>query len=76
MPVGDEFRIEGITRGHVLAEARTWGVPETVAIGVIETALECLRAGMLPVDARYPSMPAAIRALVTTHFERFVGSAT
>ncbi len=74
MPVAGKFRIDEITRGHLLAEARTWGVPETVARATIAKAMDDLGFGMQSTERQYPNLPPAIRSCFRVHFERLAKS--
>ena len=70
MPVGGKWRIDEIGRSHLMAEARSWGVPEGVARTTIEGTFERLEAGMTSADAAIPDLPDGLRAHVRAHFER------
>ncbi len=74
LPVGRKWRIEEITRRHLLEEARAWGVPEPLARATITSALERLEAGMREADAAYPELPDGMRAVVRIQFERLITS--
>ncbi len=74
MPIGQKWRIDEITRGHLLAEARSWRIPDTVARTTIDGALERLESGMRHADAAYPHLPDGLRELVRDHFERLAAS--
>ncbi len=75
LPIGGKWRIDEVTRGHLLAEARSWGIPERVARDAISRTLDQLRSGMSDADARYPSLSPELRSLVERHFEHLVASA-
>ncbi len=66
LPVGGKWRITEITRGHLLAEARAWGMPEPVARDVIANTLAALALGMADADRRHPATPGAMRHAVET----------
>lgn len=74
LPVGGKFPIDEITRAHLLAEGRSWGMPESVARTVITTTLDALETGMNIADVDYPELPAETRRLVNRQFVRLVGS--
>jgi len=74
MPVGGKWRVDEITRRHLLDEARTWGVPVPLARGTIASALERLEAGMREAEAAYPELPDGILGVVRLQFERLVAS--
>ena len=74
LPVAGKFRLEEIARRHLLAEARTWGVPEAVAREVIATTLERLRIGMSAAEGTYADLPVAIHSRLEIHFERLAKS--
>jgi serine/threonine-protein kinase HipA len=76
MPVGGKWRIDEITRGHLLAEARSWGVPQDVARTTIAGALERLDAGMRSADAAVPDLHDGLRTVVRVQFERLAMSAS
>lgn len=75
LPVGGKWRIDEITRGHLVAEARSWGVPEAVARTTIAGALERLDAGLASADNAVPDLPEGVRTLVRAQFERIALSA-
>ncbi len=66
LPVGGQWRITEITRGHLLAEARAWRMPEPVARDVITNTLAALALGMADADRRHPATPGAMRHAVET----------
>ena len=74
LPIGGTWRIREMERSHLLAEARSWGVPEAHARTVIETALDAVHAGMTHADERYPLVPDGIRAAVAAQVERLRSS--
>ena len=55
LPVGGKWRITEITRGHLLAEARAWGMPEPVARDVIANTLAATLWRRLPSAWRTPT---------------------
>jgi serine/threonine-protein kinase HipA len=75
LPVGGKFPIDEITRAHVLAEGRSWGIPEPVARRMISSTLDNLADGMKIADRDYPGLPAATRKLVDRQVTRLVRSA-
>ena len=62
--------IDEITRRHLLAEARVWGIPEAPARATITRALDALRVGMAEADGRYPDLPSDLRATVDRNVKR------
>ena len=74
LPVGRKWRIDEVTRRHLLEEARSWGVPEPVARATITSALERLESGMREADAEYPALPKGMRGVVRLQFERLATS--
>lgn len=74
LSVGGKWRLDEITRRHLLAEARGWSVPETVAREAITHALERLETGMRDADASYPGLPDGMRRVVQLQFERLAAS--
>jgi len=74
LPVGLKWRIDQITRRHLLEEARAWGVPEPIARATITSALERLESGMRDADAQYPGLPDGPRGVVRLQFERLATS--
>ena len=74
LPVGGTWRIDEITRRHLLGEARAWGVPEAIARGTITSALERLESGMRDADVGYPEPPDGMRDVVRRQFERLATS--
>jgi serine/threonine-protein kinase HipA len=75
LPVGGKWRITEITRHHLLAEARAWGMPDTVARSVIDTTVEALIAGLVDADRRFPTAPEPMRRAVDTQLRRLGASA-
>ncbi len=75
LPVGGKFPIDEITRAHVVAEARSWGIPEPVARRIISSTLDNLADGMKIADRDYPGLSEATRRLVDGQFTRLVRSA-
>ncbi len=74
LPVAGKFRLEEITRHHLLVEARSWGIPEAVARGVVTTTLERLRIGMSAAQGTYKDLPAAIHSRLEIQFNRLAKS--
>ena len=72
--MGGTWRIDEITRRHLLGEARAWGVPEPLARGTINSALERLDSGMRDADEGYPELPNGMRDVVRRQFERLATS--
>jgi len=70
LPVGGTWRIHEVERRHLLAEARSWSMPETVARSIIDKTLDAVLAGMATADARYPDVPAGMRAAVDAQARR------
>jgi serine/threonine-protein kinase HipA len=75
LPVGGKRRIVEITRHHLLAEARAWGMPEPVARAVITDTLEALALGIADADRRYPDTPGGMREAVGVQLSRLAASA-
>lgn len=57
LPVAGKWRIQEVTRGHLLAEARSWGIPDPVARRAIDAALARLGDGIVAASVRYPAVP-------------------
>lgn len=74
LPVAGKFRLEEITRRHLLAEARTWGIPEPVARKTISTTLERLEQGVSAAQVTYDDLPAAIHSRIEIQFDRLARS--
>lgn len=70
LPVGGKWLIDEMTRGHLLGEARSWGIPEAVARDEITRTLDAVRSGMSDADSRYPALPRELRRFVARHVER------
>ena len=70
LPVDGKWRIDEMTRGHLLGEARSWGIPEPVARDTITRALDAVQSGMSDADSRYPTLPPDLRTFVGRHVER------
>lgn len=70
MPVAGKWRIDEITAGHLVAEARSWGMPEAAAERVIARTLERFMDGMQDASERYPGMPSGARAVVEEQVAR------
>lgn len=74
LPVAGKFRLEDISRGHLLAEARTWRIPEPVAWETISTTLERLEQGMSAAQGTYEDLPPAVHSHIEIQFERLARS--
>jgi serine/threonine-protein kinase HipA len=74
LPVGGKWRVAEITRRHLLAEARTWGMPEPVARAIITDTLGALALGIADADRRHPTTPAAMREAVGVQLLRLAAS--
>jgi hypothetical protein len=74
LPVGGKWRIDEITRHHLLTEARAWGIPEAVARSVIDSTVEALVAGLDHADRRFPSAPEPMRRAVDAQLRRLGAS--
>lgn len=70
LSVGEKWVIDEITRRHLLAEARVWGIPEAPARATITRALDALRVGMAEADDRYPGLPSDLREAVEQNVKR------
>ena len=70
LPVGGKWRIAEITRGHLLAESRAWGMPEPIARAVISDTLEALASGIADADRRHPTTPEGMRVAVEGQLRR------
>lgn len=75
LPVGGTFQIDEITRAHILAEGRSWGIPDQVARQLITETLDRLAEGMKVADRDYPGLSTATRRLVDRQFVRLAGTA-
>lgn len=75
LPVGGRFPIDEITRAHLLAEGRSWGIPEPLARRLISSTIDSLVAGMQAADRDYPEMAATTRRLINRQFVRLARSA-
>lgn len=74
LPVGGKFPIDEITRAHILAEGRSWGMPDRVARNLITSTLDRLAEGMKAADLEYPALPATIRRVINRQFVRLLRS--
>ena len=74
LPVGRKWRIDEITRRHLLEEARAWGVPEPIARATISYSIERLENGMHEADAEYPELPDGLHDVVRLQFQRLAAS--
>ena len=74
LAVDGKFRLDEITRAHVYAEARSWGIPEREARTTIDGAIERLEAGMAAADELYPELAPPVRAKIRSHALRFLRS--
>jgi serine/threonine-protein kinase HipA len=74
LPIGHKWRIDEITRRHLLEEARAWGVPDPIARATISSALERLENGTHEADAEYPGLPGGMRGVVRFQLERLATS--
>jgi HipA N-terminal domain len=70
LPVNGKWRIDEMTRAHLLGEARSWGIPGPVARDTIIRTLDAVQSGMSAADARYPTLPPDLRTFVGRHVER------
>lgn len=52
LPIGGKWRIHQIERGHLLDEARSWGMPERHADAIVVGTLERLLADLEPRAAK------------------------
>jgi serine/threonine-protein kinase HipA len=75
LPVGGKFPIDEITRAHILAEGRSWGIPDPVARRLITATLDSLAEGMRVADRDYPGLSTATHRLVDRQFARLMRSA-
>ncbi len=75
LAVGGKWRIGEITRGHLLAEARSWDMPDREARRVTMQTLDALVGGLAEADRRYPTTPPDMRAAVEAQLTRLAGSA-
>ncbi len=76
MRIGGAVRMDRITRGHLVREARSWGIPEAVARRTVDDTLAQLRDAMAAADELYPELRPDVRAHVRRHFERLASSPT
>lgn len=74
LPIGGKWRIDEVTRRHLLDEARAWGVPEPIARVAITSTLDRLESGMRDADEAYPEPPSGMRDVVRLQFERLATS--
>ncbi len=74
LPVSGKWRITEITRGHLLAEARGWGIPGQVARGVISAAIDALGDGLAEADNTFPTAPEGMRSAVVGQWGRLASS--
>ena len=65
-------RLDALPR--TVAEARAWGMPESVARAVITDTLQALTSGLAEADRRYPTTPDAMRQAVEAQLHRLRGS--
>ena len=70
----DVYILDEITRAHVYAEARSWGIPGRGARTTIDGAIERLEAGMAAADELYPELAPPVRAKIRSHALRFLPS--
>jgi serine/threonine-protein kinase HipA len=75
LPVAGKWRIAEIERAHLLAEARSWGIPDAEARRTITATLDAVAAGLGEADRRYPDVPDAMCAAVADQVARLVASA-
>jgi serine/threonine-protein kinase HipA len=62
MSIGGRFKMTEIGKGQLVAEAVSWGVPQTVATRTIERIAADLTAGVEVANDVYPAIAAAARA--------------
>lgn len=73
LSVAGKWRIDEITRRHLLDEAVHWGVPRAVALSTIDTSLGRLEDGLSRAGSDH-AVPAALLGSVWRQFERLATS--
>ena len=63
MSIGGKFKLTEIGSEHLVAEARSWGVPERDAIETIGAVAAAMSDAVAAANDVYPSMPARARDL-------------
>lgn len=76
MPVGGRYRLTEIGLEQVLAEARTWGIPERIARRTIDDAVAAVKVGVDLADTTMPEVRDELRSIVVAGIERFTASET
>ena len=69
MFVGGKIVFDEITRGHLLAEARSWGMPDRAARETITDVFDRLGPGLERADSLFPQIDPETRAIVRRQYE-------
>ena len=64
---------EEINRGHVLAEAESWGIAENEAAEIVDECLEKLTEGIKTASEYYPDAAKRHEANAVARIERLLG---
>ncbi|MFN8622953.1 MAG: HipA domain-containing protein [Chloroflexota bacterium] len=74
LPVAGKWRIREVERGHLLAEARSWGVPARAARATIDATISAVAGGSDAADERVPGVSGEMRSAVVGQIERVAAS--
>jgi serine/threonine-protein kinase HipA len=69
MFVGGKIVFDDITRGHLLAEARSWGIPERIARETIADTLDRLDQGIARADQSFPALADEVRTAIRRQYD-------
>ena len=69
MFVGGKIVFDDITRGHLLAEARSWGIPERIARETIADTLDRLDQGIARGDQSFPALADEVRTAIRRQYD-------
>lgn len=74
MLIGGKRLFDEITKGVILREAVTWGIPDKVARSTITETLDRLAEGIDTAKQAYPGLRAEVHDELDGHFRRLNGS--
>jgi serine/threonine-protein kinase HipA len=74
LSIGGKFVLDDISRGHLVEEASTWGIPIDVAQGSVESTLNAMSRAIEAADAAFPAVRRDVRSLALDRLERLRAS--
>jgi serine/threonine-protein kinase HipA len=75
LAIGGKQRFDEITRSSLLAEARSWRMPEPAARVAIDDTLDKLSSGLEQAKRRFPATPSKVLAEIERSYRRLRDSA-